>query len=297
MKQLRYPKERLEDESDYLKMSIAEYVAPLEGVDKPFSGNDISIPTGSSKNAQGLKNPLTQIILPIPRNIQDTLPVDWTDGSLNPLDAFLLKTGTTVIEAGRKGAGGVAGAVETALGGASNALNTLSKDPNQQNSLIAGLVAKAIGGNVGVNQIISRATGQVLNPNLELLFNGVNLRQFDFNFEFFPRNLKEAEEVKQIIRCLKYAMVPKRGDNKLFIKAPYVFQLQYMKGNSPHPFLNKFLPMAMTNISVNYTASNRYSTFHDGTPTHMNMRLEFKELNPIYKEDYNNTQGQGGVGY
>ena len=295
MKQLRYPKERLEDESDYLKMSIAEYVAPLEGVDKPFSGNDISIPTGSSKNAQGLKNPLTQIILPIPRNIQDTLPVDWTDGSLNPLDAFLLKTGTTVIEAGRKGASGVAGAVETALGGAGNALNTLSKDPNQQNSLIAGLVAKAIGGNVGVNQIISRATGQVLNPNLELLFNGVNLRQFDFNFEFFPRNLKEAEEVKQIIRCLKYAMVPKRGDNKLFIKAPYVFQLQYMKGNSPHPFLNKFLPMAMTNISVNYTASNRYSTFHDGTPTHMNMRLEFKELNPIYKQDYDNTQG--GVGY
>ena len=295
MKQLRYPKERLTDESDYLKMSIAEYVAPLEGVDKPFSGNDISIPTGSSKNAQGLKNPLTQIILPIPRNIQDTLPVDWTDGSLNPLDAFLLKTGTTVIEAGRNGAGGVAGAVETALGGAGNALNTLSKDPNQQNSLIAGLVAKAIGGNVGVNQIISRATGQVLNPNLELLFNGVNLRQFDFNFEFFPRNLKEAEEVKQIIRCLKYAMVPKRGDNKLFIKAPYVFQLQYMKGNSPHPFLNKFLPMAMVNISVNYTASNRYSTFHDGTPTHMNMRLEFKELNPIYKEDYKNAQG--GVGY
>lgn len=295
MKQLRYPKERLTDESDYLKMSIAEYVAPLEGISNPFDGDDITIPTGSSKNAQGLKNPLTQIILPIPRNIQDTLPVDWTDGSLNPLDAFFLKTGTNIVEAGRDGAGGVKGAAEAALGGVGNAVKTLSKDPSQQNALVAGLVAKAIGGTVGTNQIISRATGQVLNPNLELLFNGVNLRQFDFNFEFFPRNQKEANEVKEIIRCLKYAMVPKRGDNKLFIKAPYVFQLQYMKGNNEHPFLNKFLPMAMVNISVNYTASNRYSTFHDGTPTHMNMRLEFKELNPIYKEDYDNALG--GVGY
>ena len=91
--------------------------------------------------------------------------------------------------------------------------------------MVAGLIGRAIGGNVSVNQAISRATGQVLNPNLELLFNGVNLRNFSFAFEFFPRNIKEAEEVKQIIRCLKYAMVPDKDENGLFIKAPYVFQL------------------------------------------------------------------------
>ena len=251
----------------------------------------------ASRRNNNLKNSLHQIILPIPRNIQDTLPVDWTDGSLNPLEAFALEKGTSLVTAGGQGLNALGKTAQDIIGDMEAGVRTLAKDPAQQNAIVAGLVGKAIGSNVGVNQLISRATGQVLNPNLELLFNGVNLRNFTFNFEFFPRNLKEAEEVKQIIRTLKKSMVPDRGNNGLFIKAPYVFQLKYMKGNSEHPFLNKFLPMAMVNISVNYTASNRYSTFHDGTPTHMTARMEFKELNPIYKEDYNNAQGQGGVGY
>lgn len=289
MNSLRYPKERLTDESDYLKIFISEYVPKSESAAQ--SGDLLSGPTASQRNS--LKNALHQIILPIPRNIQDTLPVDWTDGTLNPLEAFALNAGTSVIQAGREGVGGVVSEVQTQIDNAKAALTQVDK--SQQNAIVAGLVGKAIGGNVSVNQAISRATGQVLNPNLELLFNGVNLRNFSFAFEFFPRNLKEAEEVKQIIRTLKKSMVPEKAQNGLFIKAPYIFQLQYMKGNRPHPFLNKFLPMAMTNISVNYTASNRYSTFHDGTPTHMNARLEFKELNPIYKDDYDNASG--GVGY
>jgi len=289
MTSLRYPKERLTDESDYLKIFISEYVPKSESDTQ--SGDLLSGPTASQRNS--LKNALHQIILPIPRNIQDTLPVDWTDGSLNPLEAFALNAGVSIVKAGRDGAGGVVTEVEAQIANASSAISQIDK--SQQDGLVAGLIGKAIGGNVNVNQAISRATGQVLNPNLELLFNGVNLRNFSFAFEFFPRNLKEAEEVKQIIRTLKKSMVPEKSQNGLFIKAPYIFQLQYMKGNRPHPFLNKFLPMAMTNISVNYTASNRYSTFHDGTPTHMNARLEFKELNPIYKDDYDNASG--GVGY
>ena len=88
-----------------------------------------------------------------------------------------------------------------------------------------------MGGTVTPSQIIARATGQVFNPNLELLFNGVNLRVFPFTFEFFPRNRDEAEEVKLILRRLKYSMLPEKGGAAgLFIKAPYIFQLEYMKG-------------------------------------------------------------------
>ena len=35
-------------------------------------------------------------------------------------------------------------------------------------------------------------TGQVINPNLELLFSGPNLRSFTFNFTLTPRDAEEA---------------------------------------------------------------------------------------------------------
>ena len=115
----------------------------------------------------------------------------------------------------------------------------------------------------------------------------MNLRVFPFTFEFFPRNRREAIEVRDIIKALKYSMLPsKNGSEGVFISAPYIFQLEYMKGNKKHPFLNHFLPMALTNMSLSYTGSNTYSTFYDGSPTHIKMDLVFKELNPIYKEDH-----------
>ena len=57
----------------------------------------------------------------------------------------------------------------------------------------------ALGGNVSADQLIARASGQILNPNLELLFNGVGLRVFPFSFQFFPRSKEEADEVMKIV--------------------------------------------------------------------------------------------------
>ena len=55
--------------------------------------------------------------------------------------------------------------------------------------------------------------------------------------------------------------------------------------------------MAMTSMNMSYTESNTYSTYHDGTPTVMKMTLGFRELNPVYFEDYDEGEGTSGVGY
>ena len=70
-----------------------------------------------------------------------------------------------------------------------------------------------------------------------------------------------------------------------------------MTGNKPHPFLNRFKPMALTDMQINYTGSGTYATYHDGTPVHIQVTLTFKELNPIYSEDYDNIPLSDGVGY
>ena len=53
----------------------------------------------------------------------------------------------------------------------------------------------------------------------------------------------------------------------------------------------------MPSLSVNYSGSNTYATYSDGTPVHMQLSLSFRELTPIYNEDYNSTEGKTGVGY
>ena len=259
---------------------------------------DFGLKTGakSIKDNRGDKTLLHIIHLPIPRNVTDTLGVQYGEGSLNPLEAL----GTSLVSAGfspNQPIDRLKNAVNVTVGKG----NELLRDSGTQNLIgasIAGSLIGSLGGNVTPNQLISRATGQVLNPNLELLFNGVGLRVFPFSFQFFPRNRTEGIEVMNIIKTLKYQMAPsKNAENAqsgIFIGAPSIFQLRYKKGGDPHPFLNKFLPAFLSDMKVNYTASGAHSTFYDGTPTHIQVDMQFKEINPIFKEDY---EGVGGVGY
>ncbi len=312
LKSYRYPYDRIENDMDYLRIKVAQYEAPLANgfpldianvklnedkqVDESGYGVNktglkrISESTGTKANRPGLKNPIYQMVLPIPQQISDISAIDWTDGKMNPLEAYGLAATSSIIKQGGSGAIEAGKAAMGFLSQVGSDLQGASGNANIKDALIAAISGQAIGalgGNVSANQIIARATGQVLNPNLELLFNGVNLRVFPFTFEFFPRNRHEAIEVRNIIKALKYSMLPsKNGSEGVFISAPYIFQLEYMKGNKNHPFLNHFLPMALTNMSVSYTGSNTYSTFYDGSPTHIRMDVVFKELNPIYKEDH-----------
>ena len=319
-KVLRYPYARLNNESDYLMIQIAEFVPPELNLDSlftvdntdpdnpqvflgaiPYAPPDFQLETISKKAEQSFnkKHVKHTIYLPIPEQISDTTQISWGEGRLNPAEAFGIGFGNLFQEKGP------AKALEAALKALATAGTTIGDSPQLQKAIQNALSATAIGalgGNVSANQLISRATGQVFNPNLELLFDGVGLRNFQFNFDFFPRDKKEAEEVILIIRTLKKRMSANRnasGNSKVqgvFISAPHIFQLTYMKGGKKHPILNTFKPMALVDLQINYTGSNTYSTFWDGTPTHMQMSLAFKELNPIYSEDYDNTDPQS-VGY
>ena len=88
-------------------------------------------------------------------------------------------------------------------------------------AILAGLAGQA----VGVQGLLSRATGTVLNPNLELLFQGPQLRPFTFQFRLSPRGIKEAQEVKKIIRFFKQAMSVKTISTNAFLKTPHVLSL------------------------------------------------------------------------
>ena len=290
-----YPLQRLENSSDYLEIKIVSYVPPgIQISDSPRSLN-LSSATAKIKNQK--EKPLYYIHLPIPQSLTDNNSVTWGDDSLNPLEAFGLSESTKIMQGGPEE---IPAAIERLVKSATNA----AQMGGAQDLFISALAGKAVGslgGNVSAQSILGRATGQILNPNLELLFEGVNLRTFPFVFDFAPRDEKEAEEVKNIIRVFKKSMTAKTtlGSGApgigLFVRPPDVFQLTFKSGKNDHPFLNKFKPAALIDMSLNYTASGTYATYTNGTPVHIQMTLTFKELNPIYAEDYNVSEP--GVGY
>ena len=75
------------------------------------------------------------------------------------------------------------------------------------------------------------------------------------------------------------------------------FQLKFLKDDGDHPFLHSFKLCALTGMSVNYTNAGTYTSYEDGTPVNIRMSLTFKELNPIYHEDYQQVAAGPGVGF
>ena len=152
-----------------------------------------------------------------------------------------------------------------------------------------------------MNSAIGRAEGMALNSNLELLFDSVNLRTFPFTINFSPRTRQESMMVKHIIRAFKSSMAAKKGTSEqgqggIFLRAPDVFQLRYLHRGKDHPFLNSFKHCALTGMSVNYTGAGTFASYSDGTPVNIKMSLTFKELNPIYFEDYDSFKANDGNG-
>jgi len=155
--------------------------------------------------------------------------------------------------------------------------------------------------NVTANQLLARANGEIINPNLEILFSDVTLRNFTFRYKLVPRNQREAEQVKLIIRAFKRNMAPQAigsdGASDFFLRSPNVFKLRYRTGNKNHPFLNKFKQCFLSDMQTRYTGEGVYSTYDDGTPVSIELNLTFKELQPIYDIDYDEFPGTKGVGY
>ena len=245
------------------------------------------------------------IELPIPQQINDSNSVTWGENSMNLFQLAGLTGAKQLIENPGEAVGDLVSVGKDVLGGQGGGSNVLGLSPDVANALsaaVAGKAVNALGANISSRSVISRATGQILNSNKELLFEGVNIRQFPFNITFTPRSMGEADAVRQIIRKLKQSMSPKRGSTTVasasggwLIQAPDAFILEYRRGKDIHPFLNRFKPTVLTSMSVNYTGAGTYASYADGNPVSLQMSLVFKELNPIYAEDYDKVEG--GVGY
>lgn len=306
---LRYPYEAITKSTDYLQITIKNYEAGdmlTTPSAVPTNAADVSTISSANLYKQTLVNDGGIILLPMPSNIQDSNSVSYSDDSLDSLTATLVSGANNLMNTQYQGGGAqpVTDFMNELATKAGKMTDAILKNDAYREIAIKNLAAQAagvFGGNVSLNQVLARSEGKILNPNMELLFNGVTLRSFRFSFKMTPRNQNESTQVKKIIRSFKRNMAPKGGDT--FLIAPHVFQLEYRRGGESHPFLHRFKPCALSDMSVNYTGDNVYAVYSDSTPVSLTMDLTFKELVPVYEEDYNIEQGgqiletDGSVGY
>ena len=267
----------------------------------------------ASSDPSGFQEKINYFIeLPIPQQISDSNSVTWGEDTMNIMELAGMAAAGNIV--GAKGIGGLAGGFDDLRKKilSDNVENTFpGLTPDVLNGLraaLSGAALNSLGTNVSVQSVLGRSTGQILNSNLELLFSGVNLRSFPFNITFSPRSKLESDRVKAIINALKRSMSAKTGatdyqsNGGVFLKPPDVFLLRYLSNGKDHPFLNSFKPCALTNMSTNYTGSGTYATYGDGTPVNIQVSLMFKEINPVYAEDYDQGNYFGndpgtGVGF
>ena len=244
------------------------------------------------------------ITLPIPQDVNDSNVVTWGDDNMNIFQIAAVDAAAGLIGNTKESFENAKAILDAGIGRSiGNELNSQGgKDTARAiTRAIAGEAIDKLGANIRPNSVLGRSTGMILNSNLELLFSGVTLRTFPFSINFSPRNKDESDMVVSIIKALKSSMAAKKnasqGQGGIFLRAPDVFQLMYVDSSGrQHPFLNRFKDCALTAMTVNYTNSGTYATYNDSTPVSIRMNLTFKELNPIYFEDYKSYTGPG-VGY
>ena len=145
-------------------------------------------------------------------------------------------------------------------------------------------VGKEIG--LSANQMMSVTRGEIYNPNVEMFYEGPQLRAFTFNFNFAPKSSADAQMALQIIREFKMYSAPKdQGNGKYEI--PHVWKIKYSNKN-----YNKFKPAALVAITVDFNAGlDQYMTFDDDMPIVTSMELSFKEVEIITRKDHSSGSG------
>ena len=266
---LRYPTQAFD--TDYMTIRQFKYV-PMSTVMQTSN-------TREMRADRRHKFSIVSFTLPIPSQLVDSNTVGWNNSSLNDLQIRGIRGAGSIMNSGRP------------LAEAGTQLGNLLTELEQQSgaarqALTATLIGSLPGINMRTNELMGRLNGQILNPNLELIFNGPTLRQFAYTFRLTPRNNRETNTVRKIIRFFKQGMAVKETTS-MFLSAPNIFQPRfYNRDGNQHTFINTIKKCALTNFGVNYVPDGTYMTLPDSSMTAYDISLQFQEMDPITDSDY-----------
>ena len=172
---------------------------------------------------------------------------------------------------------------DSAEGFNTKTLKNIASDPSTYGAALEALGTTMGGGDT--TSFLLAATGQALNPQLEVLFKGVDMRTFQFDFLFAPFDESESKNVLEIVKTFKFHMAPEinKGLMGRYFTPPSEFDIDFLFNGQINPNVHQVGTCVLQNVNVDY-APNGWSTFGNGMPTHIRMTLQFMETEIVTKQ-------------
>ena len=232
-----------------------------------------------------------QIMLYMPEDISSGFQADWNGKAISTAGKDMMSA------AASSGFGNKIDRFGSTLSGMMQRVGaTWSADT------IRGAVSSITGDTLTNDEIFGAIGGIITNPNTELLFNALRLRNFQLKWKLVPRNATEAREIKGIVTAFKRAMLPGTSVDEVFkisagegvtagfISVPDLVRVSFMNGSSPADYLPQYKMCAITQVDVNYTPDGSYAKIVDvegnvGGVVAMELTVGFQETKLVYREE------------
>ena len=171
-----------------------------------------------------------------------------------------------------------AGQIKAALSG------TAGMAIRQGKKLVGELVSMAGAGDPV--RFLQKRSGNALNPRNEQFYDSPDFRSFSYTFDFWPRNMKEAKAVSDIITIFKYNSSPGlKGEAGAIFEIPNYFKISYMHRGEVNPHLNLISACYCNGVDVDYAPDGEPRFFEDGQPVHTKLSVSFVEDRILTKND------------
>ena len=201
-------------------------------------------------------------------------------------------------EAGKMGAdvGDAAGKVKAGMaGGFAGQISGFMEQAALKIEKMGTSMAGALAGG-DLQGTVDKLSNRAENEFLETFFKGLDLRKFQFTWQFRPKSPKETYEVQKIIKTFKFHSMPEFPGGNVsgrFYTVPATWDIFYMYRGDENQWINKIATCVIGNVSINYSPT-AWQTFRplaeDGypsgaPPTEIDMALDFMETRVITKQD------------
>jgi len=237
------------------------------------NGGNVIFGNGTPGSGMGIGSTVNQritqaISLYIPDSMSYGQNIKWENASLYELGASLLEGGGAI----KSGIDKIAGGLKF------NALKSVSAMMDKLNGLPEGIATAG----TAVDKIAG-AVGWAFNPQLLVLFRGIDFRSFQYDFYFSPRNQDESTAVKNIIQAFRFHSHPELiSAAGLFYGAPATFDIQFMHNGGINTNIQQATTCVLTGYDVDY-APYGWATYVDGMPIQTRLSLRFQETEILDK--------------